>query len=252
MMSKTSLSIRKYLKGNWFIIPILLVGLFLRLYKAMEGFYFKAGYKAAGYVPWLSGRPFVEVYFRKHGDLVTYDGSSNLGPLSFKEKSEVQRYGIKAGVYRPFFKKGELFGYLDVGRRIWYRGENEVIEGVLTYAEKYWWMYYGLGVGASYEFFPKFFGGIEFEAMGTHKSNRKMRADLYEGARFTLGSVYGAEIKFPLKYNFWENLYFDLTPYFTYWRIHRSDIRMISGTSYYEPASATYIQGVMAGLSYLF
>ena len=226
-------------------------------YGKLKGFYLEAGYKGAYYIPWIMGRPFVEGYYRRYDDLITYDGAwqnslGESGPLSFEEKAEVHRFGIKVGAYRDFLKKGELFGYFDIGKRIWYRGENGVIERVLTYAEKYWWIYYGLGIGINYRILPHLSCGVDLEGMTTHKSQRKMRADLYEGATFHLGSVYGTEIKLPIKYRFWQNVSFDFTPYFTYWKIHESDTRMISGSPYVEPDSKTHIEGLLAGFSYLF
>ncbi len=221
-------------------------------YGGLEGFYLGAGYKGARYIPWIMGRPFVEGYYMRHDGLITYDGASGLGPLSFEERAEVHRFGVKAGAYRDFFKKGEIYGYFDIGKRTWYRGENEVIQGALTYAEKYWWVYYGLGTGVNYRILPKLSCGVDFEIMTTHKSVRKMRADLYEGATFRLGGVYGIDLKLPIKFLFLENTSFDFTPYFTYWKIYESDTQMISGIPYVEPDSNTYIEGVLVGLSYHF
>jgi len=217
-------------------------------YGNLNGFYLAAGYKSPYYIPWIMGRPFVEAYYRRYDDLITYDGASGLGPLSFEEKAEVHRYGIKAGAYHDFLKKCEIFGYFDLGKRIWYRGENDEV----NYAEKYWWVYFGLGTGINYKILTNLTCGVDLEGMVTHTSLRKMRSDLYEGATFRLGSVYGTEIKLPIKYQFWQNASFDFTPYFTYWRIHESDTQTISGVSYIEPDSKTHIEGILAGFSYLF
>jgi hypothetical protein len=80
----------------------------------------------------------------------------------------------------------------------------------------------------------------------------KMRADLYEGATFKLGRTFGAEIQLPIKYRLLDHLSLSLTPYFTYWQITESDPETISGSSYVEPDSTTYIKGVRAGLTFDF
>jgi len=214
-------------------------------YGNLQGFYVNIGFRSGRYLPRIQGMPFVEAYYRRHDDLITYDGASGLGPLSFDERAEIHRYGIKVGAFWDYPEKTELFAYLDLGRRIWYRGENETIQGVLTYAEKYWWEYLGLGGGINYRLFSKLTCGAELEAMGA--LNAKMRADLYEGGTFRLGGVAGWEVKLPIKYYLWKNFSLDVTPYFTAWNISHSDDVKISGSYYYEPDSHTYIEGVLLG-----
>lgn len=221
-------------------------------YGKLYGFYLAAGYKSPTYNYWLSGKPFVEAYYKKYSALILYDGASGLGPIEFKERAEIERFELKFGSAKDFLDKGKLFGYVDVGRRTWYRGENEVINGVLTYAEKYWWTYFGFGTGVNYDFTPKFSAGFDLGFMFATSSMAKMRADLYEGATFELGGVNGIDFKIPMKYYFSPEFSFDLTPYFTYWHIRASNIMPISGSYYYEPKSNTHIEGIQAGFSYYF
>jgi hypothetical protein len=221
-------------------------------YGKLYGFYLAAGYKSDTYNQWLVGRPFIEAYYKKYSALITYDGGSGLGPLSFDERAEIQRYGLKFGSAKNFLDKGELYGYFDVGQRIWYRGENEVIEGVLTYAEKYWWTYFGFGAGVTYDITQKLQAGLDVEFMFSTSSMAKMRADLLEGGTFELGGVNGADVKIPVKYFFSPKFSLDITPYFTYWHIKSSNTVKISDWYFYEPTSNTHIEGIQAGFSYYF
>ncbi len=217
-------------------------------YGNLRGFYGSLGYKSGRYLSWLWSRPFVEGYFRRYDALITYDGGTSAGDaFSCEQKAEVQRFGLKFGGYHSFSEKLEGLFYIDIGKRIWYRGENEVIDGVLCYAEKYWWVYMGLGGGLNYRLFSKLTCGAELEGMFALHS--EMRADLYEGGTFVLGGVSGWEVKLPIKYYFLHNLSLDLTPYFTWWNITKSDPVRISGAYYYEPDSYTYIQGLLLGLT---
>jgi hypothetical protein len=222
-------------------------------YGKLKGFYILGGYRSDNYTEWLLGKFFIEGYFRRYDEEILYDGASALGPIEFKQRWEAQRFGVKLGARRDIWDRGEFFGYFDIGHNIWYRGENEVINGVLTYAEKYWWTFFGLGTGINYEIFPKLTAGLEGEFMFAPAGNlTKMRADLYEGGTFKLGDVWGIELKIPIKYRVFKNLSLDLTPYFTYWKIKESGTIQISGTNYVEPDSRTHIEGVMAGLTYYF
>jgi len=218
-------------------------------YGKLRGFYMNLGYKGGHRLAWLmESKPFIEGYFRRYDALVLYDGASGLGPLSFKEKAEVHRFGLKLGGYHSFSSKKEGLFYIDIGNRTWYRGENEVIQGVLTYAEKYRWVYLGLGLGLNYKLSPKLTCGIEIEGMGALDS--KMRADLYEGGTFKLKGVAGWELKLPIKYYLLKNVSLDLTPYSTWWNITQSDPVLISGAYYYEPNSHTHIEGLLVGITY--
>lgn len=222
-------------------------------YGKLRGFYVKGGYKSNYYIAWMRGSPFIEAYFRRYAALITYDGGSSLGPLSFDdEHAKVQRFGIKLGAYRDFLTKAEIFGYFDIGKRIWYRGQNRIIQGVIDYPEKYWWTYFGLGAGVNYDLVPRLSTGIEVELMGSPEELTWMRADFDEGGTFDLGCVFGAEVKLPVKYYFLKNLSFDVTPYFTYWKIDKSTDTLISGRPYYEPDSKTHIEGLLVGLTYGF
>lgn len=220
-------------------------------YGNLKGFYGSLGYKSGHYLAWMWSRPFVEGYFRRYDALMTYDGGTSAGdPFSCEQRAEVQRFGLKVGGYHSFSKELEGLFYVDLGKRIWYRGENEVIQGVLCYAEKYWWLYLGLGGGLNYRLFSKLTCGAELEGMFALDS--KMRADLYEGGTFVLKGTSGWEVKLPIKYYFLNNISLDLTPYFTWWNITKSDPVRISGAYYYEPDSYTYIQGLLLGLTYSF
>lgn len=221
-------------------------------YGKLKGYYLALKYKGGRRIEALMGKPYLEGYFWRYDASVTYDGASSLGPLTFDEKAEVQRYGIKLGAYTNFAQQGEFLGYLDVGHRVWYRGENGIIQGVTTYAEKYWWTYFGVGAGFEYPFFPRLSAGLDAEWMVAPKSWSRMKADLWEGATFHLGTVSGAEIKLPLKYSLTPKLSFDLTPYFTYWHINKSSPATIAGTAFYEPDSRTHIEGLLTGLTYSF
>lgn len=217
-------------------------------YGKLRGFYVNLGYKGGHYLTWLmESKPFIEGYFRRYDALVTYDGASDLGPLAFKKKAEIHRFGLKLGGYHSFSSKKEGLFYIDIGNRTWYRGENEIIQGVLTYAERYRWVYLGLGLGLNYKLSPKLTCGIEAEGMGALDS--KMRADLYEGGTFKLKGVAGWEFKLPIKYYLLKNVSLDLTPYSTWWNITESDPVLISGTSYYEPNSHTHIEGLLVGIT---
>ena len=220
---------------------------------SLKGFYAALGFKSGDYIDLLQGSPFIEGYFQRYDALITYKGAAGGEPLTFyDEHAEIQRFGAKFGAYREISKKAAAFGYLDIGRRIWYRGQNRIIDGALDYAEKYWWTYFGLGGGFSFEIFPRFWPGVEAEVMYAPSKFSHMHADLYEGGQFDLGMVLGADIKLPIKYYILKNLSIDITPYLTYWEINKSSTTEIDGDSYYEPYSRTRIYGLLAGLTYNF
>ena len=222
-----------------------------RDYGAMDGFYVTAGFKSNHDIESIQGRPFAEFYFRRFEDLITYDGRTWGGTaVKFNERSCVQQFGLKLGAYKDFAERGEITVYFNIGRRVWYRGENEILDGVITYAEKYYWTCLGPGARITYWLTPKFLPGLELEGLFTDSA--KMRADLLEGATFTLTDVYGIEVKAPLKYYLFKNLSFDLTPYYTYWRIYLSEPAQISGIGVAEPDSKTHILGLQTGLTYYF
>ncbi|MEI8176401.1 MAG: hypothetical protein WCG78_05995, partial [Candidatus Omnitrophota bacterium] len=137
-------------------------------------------------------------------------------------------------------------------RRTWWRGQNRINDGVLDYAEKYWWTYFGIGAGFNYRLFPRFSAGLEGELMYAPETLAWMRSDLYEGGTFELGMILGGEIKMPFKYYLLKNLSLDLTPYLTCWEINQSTVTRINGEDYIEPYSRTYIKGILAGMTLSF
>lgn len=227
-------------------------------YGALKGYYFNFRYKMNQYMQDRQSKPFFEYYYLNYKARITYDGASSAGPLEFKERAYVQRYGLKAGIINDkLFDNGNMALYLDLGQRVWYRGDNDIVKdhdgnSVLTYAEKYWWTYLGGGIGFDCEVMPRLTAGIEFELMGSPKSWSRMRADLYEGGTFKLRGVLGIDLKIPIKYYIFKNFSFDVVPYFTYWDITKSDPVLINGASYYEPDSKTYIEGILIGFTNIF
>lgn len=220
-------------------------------YGYMDGFYLEAACRGNNHWQLLHGKPFLLAYFRRFEGELTYSGSTNIGSLfKFEEQNEISRYGVKFGAYRDLFEDAELFWYFDLGRRVWDRGENQIIGGVITYLEKYHWIYYGIGAGINYPFTRRITMGLDLSCLTT--IDPKMKAYLNEGATFELENVYGFDVKIPIKYRLKKNLSLDLTPYFTYWNIDASDPETISGTAYVEPDSRTHIEGVLIGLSYYF
>jgi hypothetical protein len=219
-------------------------------YGYIDGFYLEATYRDNNHWQLLYGKPFIQAYFRRFEGELTYSGSTQLGPFKYEEENEISRYGIRFGAYRDFFEDVELFWYFDIGRRVWNRGKNQIISGVLTYLEKYHWIYYGIGGGINYPFSPRITMGLDLSCLST--ANPKMKAYLYEGATFELENVYGFDVKIPIRYRLMKNVSFDLTPYFTYWNIDASDPETISGVGYFEPDSRTHIEGVLVGLTCYF
>jgi hypothetical protein len=220
-----------------------------------HGFYLNLGYKSQNYNDMLRGKPFLEGYFRKDRNLIKYKGATfdafgDSSPYNTKQRSVITRYGAKLGSSMDFLKDGEFFGYVDVGRRVWDRGENGIEDGVTVYKEKYEWIYYGLGVGINYKFFQKLSVGLDWTGWLT--STPKMRSYLAEGATFRLRQVWGMEIKLPIKYYLLKNLTFDFTPYYTFWRINHSGVVDVLGMPLYEPDSNTREEGFLTGLTYAF
>ncbi len=222
---------------------------------SQNGFYINLGYKSGRYIEMFKGRPFIEGYYRRDSGIIKYKGAAfdifgDTFPFNMMQHSVIQRFGAKIGTHMEFSKAGEALIYVDVGKRIWERGENRIVDGVTDYKEIYHWIYYGLGLGASYRIFPKFSLGIDAEGLIT--SSPKMESQLDEGGTFRLKNVWGAEVKLPMKYYLLENLTLDFTPYYTFWRINQSDPVVISGVAYVEPDSNTHEEGLMTGLTYTF
>jgi len=224
-------------------------------YGNLRGQYAEMGYRSNRPIEKLgSGKPYIEGYYRRYGAIIRYDGATQGGkPFMSDDKQDVQRFGIKLGMYQDFLDKGELYGYFDVGRRIWKRGENEIINGVTNYGEKYHWTYLGLGAGVNYRFFPKFTAGVDFEGIPLSVEPKMSVDDFGGGYKFNLGPVTGISVRIPLKYYILKSLSFDLTPYFDYWQIKESDsISVSANTVVLEPDSDTQIKGVLVGFTYSF
>ena len=66
--------------------------------------------------------------------------------------------------------------------------------------------------------------------------------------------VRGYEVKMPIKYFLLKNLSIDVTPYYTYWHINKSDV--VVPPDYpiplIEPDSNTHEEGLLGGLTYIF
>lgn len=225
-------------------------------YGSHNGFYVTLGYKSPDYNDIILAKPFIEGYYRYYRGSIKYKGAASDGftsyPFDTMQDSSMQRYGIKFGGYGEFLQKGELSVYFDVGDRIWHRGQNEIVDNVYNYAEKYTWVYFGIGAGINYKVIPRLSVGIDGEWVHAISRTARMRADLYEGGTFKLKDVWGAEVKTPIRYLLLKNLSLDITPYFTYWSIKRSDPVMISGYYYFEPDSRTHEEGLLAGLTFIF
>jgi len=224
-----------------------------------KGYYIALGYRSPNYYEWAKGKPFVEVYFRRFSNIIRYKGAlQNMGtgettPYNTDERSVVKQFGLKLGASRDCFSdKGTFLGYLDVGQRIWNRGEDD---SIYNYGEKYYWTYIGLGAGLNYKLIPKLSIGGEGEIMLAPGGLRKLHADSAGGipdTTFNLGFVWGTELRAPIKYYLLSNLSLDVTPYFTYWKINKSNIVAVDGGYLQEPESNTHLEGLLAGFTYSF
>ncbi|MCM8797287.1 MAG: hypothetical protein NC923_05370 [Candidatus Omnitrophica bacterium] len=220
-----------------------------------RGYSLAIGYKSPNYYEWVNGYPFIECYFRRFGNIIRYKGALiGGGPFDTYERSVVKQYGVKIGATRDFLDKGSILGYLDIGRRIWYRDEDGRWDNIILYGEKYSWVYLGLGAGINYELLPRLLLGFEAEWLTTLPRTRKMHANNfgYGDVTFKLGYVWGGEVKLPVKYYILKNLSLDVTPYFTYWKIKRSDYVELGGSYWHEPDSKTHFNGVLAGFTCAF
>jgi hypothetical protein len=223
-----------------------------------DGYYIAIGYKSPNYYECLNGKPFIEGYFRRFGDVIHYKGAASDGvntwPFNTDQRSQVTQFGVKIGGYTAITDKGELSGYIDAGKRMWDRAEDEIINDpiigdVQSYREMYKWIYTGLGLSFNYKFFPKLSAGIEVEWLFTFKDSRRMH-DYLNDRTFKLGNVWGTELKIPIKYYLLRNLSLDVTPYFTHWKIKHSDYIPLGGDLYvYEPDSQTHIEGLLIGFT---
>jgi hypothetical protein len=224
----------------------------------MKGWYIKFGYRSYKSLGEFWGSPFLEAYFRRFDNQITYKGRASNGvtiDIEIDQKSKIYRFGAKFGTYKNLSGNLILYGYGDIGKRVWFRGENQVlnISGTLVqdYKEKYWWVYFGGGAGIEYQG-EDICLGLDFELMGAPEGLRKMHAQLGSGGTFNLGSVWGYELELPIKYYIVENLSLDLTPYYIYWNIDESDTQIIDGTAYYEPHSRSKIYGYLVGFTMTF
>ena len=226
-------------------------------YGKHTGYYITLGYRSPNYYEWAQSKPFVEAYFRRFSDIIHYKGALQGGgatiPYDTDQRSVVQQYGLKLGGSRDCFSdKGTVLAYLDAGERIWNRGEDD---NIYNYGEKYYWTYIGFGAGLNYKLIPKLSIGGEGEVMFAPSGLRKMHADAAGGfpdITYNLGLVWGVELKAPIKYYLLKNLSLDVTPYFTYWKINRSNYVSTYGFYSYEPKSYTHLEGLLAGFTYSF
>ena len=235
----------------------------------LKGWDIKLGYLHKKDYGRFWGRPFIEIYGRKIDELITYKGQTQAGnPLNFKTKAKIQRWGAKFGGYRKLSPICDVWGYLDVGRRIWLRGENEVVKQswgeAIAYKEKYSWTYMGVGAKIEYKKYKPLLLGADFEVLGTFKRYRRLVVYSFKGTangvpfsldeyKFRLGSVWGINFELPIKYQLFNHLSLDITPYYTYWKINESNKIDIGGGVYiYEPESKSKIYGVLSGFTFTF
>ncbi|MDE2027533.1 MAG: hypothetical protein KGK03_07645 [Candidatus Omnitrophica bacterium] len=209
-----------------------------------RGMYYAAGYRspnAINFNDWIIGKPFIEGYYYKpFANNIRYKGALiGGGPYNTTQKSTVDQMGVKLGGYNTFLGKGEIYGYVDGGKRVWNRGQNVLPQ----YHEKYYWVYTGFGGGFKYPILKKLSVGLDGELL--FAINPRMYADILEYT-FKLGSVWGALVKAPIKFYLSSNMSLDLTPYFTYWKINASNV---SPDGYYEPTSKTHEEGLLSGMT---
>ena len=217
-------------------------------YGSQDGFYFSGGYRSPHYYAIILGKPYIEGYYRQYANTIHYKGALiGGGPYNGDQRSEIKQFGMKIGGYKDFAIPGEIYGYLDIGNRVWNRGEDRAPD----YHEKYYWLYLGGGVGISHRFFSKLSIGMEAEMMGAYKP--KMHANNID-VNFKLRNVWGSELRLPIKYYLLKNLSLDITPYYIYWHIGASNFVPIddTGLGWQEPESKTNLRGLLAGITYVF
>lgn len=212
-------------------------------YGNQDGMYYAVGFRSPNALKFF-GHPFIEGYYRQYANMVHYKSIFADMPYDAEQRSKVKQWGAKIGSWNKISDKSEIYGYLDIGRRIWNRGEDTDL-GLADYHEKFSWYYTGLGAGINHRFFPRFSTGLEAEAMFGWGA-RDHRNDL--DITYRLGSVFGAEFKLPLKYYLLESLSFDFTPYFTFWNVDSSNIVEDN----YKRDSYTHLEGLLVGLTYSF
>lgn len=214
-----------------------------------HGFYVDLGYKGDHPIDYIDCKPFFNFYYKEYSNMIRYKGAT-IGPpsipVSMDERSKVHQVGVKLGGYHDISEKLELSAYLDIGQRVWHRGETQGS----NYYERYQWKYYGPGVALNYSLSPEVSVGIDAKLL--FGVSPKMWADLYGGGTFILHDVTGGEVTLPVKYYIRKNLSLDFTPYYYYWRINASDPVLLGGSLYYEPDSRTHEEGLRVGISYLF
>ncbi len=212
----------------------------------MHGFYYIAGYRSPNYYDFLMGKPYIEGYYRHYSNVIHYKGALiGGGPYDCDQRSKIKQFGVKLGGYTDFARPGEVYGYFDIGKRTWDRGEDQPPD----YHEKYYWPYVGMGGGLNHLFFSKLSVGMDTEVMIACRP--KMRVNTMS-ATFKLGNVWGAQVTIPLKYYILKNLSLDLTPGYAYWNIQDSDVVAVNGTPLYEPESKTNLKFLQAGITYVF
>jgi len=209
---------------------------------SQDGFYCALGYRSPNYYDLILCKPYIEGYYRQYGNMIHYKGALiGGGAYNADQRSKIQQFGMKIGGYKDFAKPGEVYGYLDIGDRVWNRGQDQAPD----YHEKYYWLYIGGGVGINHRFFSRLSTGMEAEIMGAYKP--KMHANNTE-ITFNLRNVWGAELSLPIKYYLLKNLSLDITPYYIYWHIGAS----VPVDGWYEPESKTNLRGLLAGITYVF
>ena len=225
-------------------------------YGKQNGMNYAVGYrspKSINIEDWIIGKPFAEVYYdRSNTNHINYKGALQSTdpsnpvtiPYNSEQNSQIYKMGAKLGGYGDFSDKSEIYGYWDIGKRIWYRGQDEGFD----YREKYYWRYGGLGVGINHAFTSKLSVGLEGEWLLAFSP--RMYADGIN-ADFKLGTTWEAELKAPIKYFLFKNLSLDITPYFTYLRINPSKFIPDGDTGYgfYEPDSKTHEEGLLGAVT---
>jgi hypothetical protein len=211
-------------------------------YGNQDGVRYTVGYRSPRAFKFI-GHPFIEGYYRELDNTIKFRGVNGAGnPLDLDQRSKLKQFGMKFGSWGKISEKSEVYGYLDIGRRLWNKGEDNDLD----YLEQFSWYYTGLGAGINHRFFTKLSTGIEAEVMFGWQA--RDRIDYFDFT-YHLSDVYGFELKLPLKYYLLKSLSFDFTPYLTFWNVGSSS-NDIGDSQKYD--GYTHQEGLLLGLTYSF
>jgi len=168
-------------------------------------------------------------------------------PLYSHTDNNLFNIEVRAG-YPFFLGRWRLIPFLGMGYQRWYR---DALDKKTGYTEVYRWAYFAEGLRISLELPCHWETGLHLKLMQMKMAEIEIRGFFPWTSTLSLGDKLQAEIELPLTYSF-NHFFLNLTPYFRFLPIGKSQIQKTPKGVFFEPASNTNVYGLRLEAAILF